>query len=199
MGFLMRRSGVKHMKVSVRKRIIAFIMVLILVLSGNSMQISAETKREYKVLLWSTTAGGSGCVTDIKDIYSKLSATGEQNIICVQNMSGTKDNPNHFKGTENLADDYDLIFIILPYIALNENDIKVLRDYVKAGGRLVLQGENDEHFHVENTNLTALAEALGTSFRITTHSIKDRVVADVNLNSDLLGGVPLKDGDVERR
>ena len=96
-----------------------------------------------------------------------------------------------------MAYKYDLIYIFLPSVALDENDIKVLSAYVKAGGRLVLQGENSGYSGEENANLTQLAKALGTSFHITTKNIGGgfETVAEINLGTDLLGGVPLN-GDM---
>ena len=157
------------------------------------MQISAETKDEYKVLIWTTAlkSGAEDNVEALKSIYEAYTVDNKK-ISCDQEISG-----KHFKETDDLANTYDLIYIFLPCVALNKIDIAVLRAYVKAGGRLVLQGENSGYSGDANANLTELAKALGTSFTITTKNVgvAEKVVADINLESDLLGGVPLN-GDM---
>ncbi|MBQ5674176.1 MAG: hypothetical protein IIV45_03690 [Lachnospiraceae bacterium] len=72
------------MKISIRKRIIA--LILIFLLFGNSIQISAEEKDEYSILLWSTTSGGLSSAINIEKIYKQLSADN-RTIKCVREYS----------------------------------------------------------------------------------------------------------------
>lgn len=173
-------------------------MILILVLGENPMQISAETKEGYSVLIWTTAlrSGTDKNANTLKSIYESFTVDNKK-ISCDQEISGTELNPKHFDGTEDLASKYDMIYVYFPSVALNENDIAVLRAYVKAGGRLVLQGEHSGYSPAENANLTALAKALGTSFNITEKNIGNGVgvVTEINLGADLLDGVPLN-GDL---
>ena len=73
------------------------------------MQISAETKDEYKVLIWTTAlkSGAEDNVEALKSIYEAYTVDNKK-ISCDQEISG-----KHFKETDDLANTYDLIYIFL--------------------------------------------------------------------------------------
>lgn len=146
----------------------------------------------YNVLVWSTvvyTGYADSIPGVIEKIYTEL-CTESRKVNIEKRVNGTKEAPIHFDEAEKLENAYDLIWIILPAEALNETDIKVLKEYVDAGGRLVLQGEH-AGFSSANVNLTALAQALGTSFSIQSQTYADAQVAEINIYTDLLDGKEL--------
>ena len=83
-----RRSGVEGMKVSIRKRIIALLLILILVLCENPMQISAETESGYSVLIWTTAlkSDAEDNVKTLKTIYEAYTIDNKK-ISCDQEIS----------------------------------------------------------------------------------------------------------------
>lgn len=154
----------------------------------------------YKVLIWSTVLRDVDAfyemnIKKLQNIYAVDLASEEMNIDVTMKYSTSQLHPEHFDGTETLADEYDLIWVYLPYFPANDNDIKVLKEYVNAGGRIVLQSENIQNFKGEDANLTKIAQSLGTSFSIGTDAvdISEEVSADyINTDSDLLEGKALE-------
>lgn len=188
------------------KEIISLLMVFLIILTGMPWGVmkveatgDADSKKEYNILVWSPAP-----VPDLRQqfdslckIYEELS-TEEMTIHLVKQYTGTENAPNHFKGTEVLAQEYDLIFILMSMVELNENDIEVFRQYLKAGGRIVMHGEwNGNSSSVKtdnrigNENLTKAAQALGTNFTITDKNWMKPLVADINTDANLIGGTAL--------
>ncbi|MBO5372955.1 MAG: Ig-like domain-containing protein [Lachnospiraceae bacterium] len=156
---------------------------------------------EYNVLLWTTQMTFNQSVVTrygekLTKIYEDLST--EKRVINVQSkLIGSGSSENHFTGTEVLADSYDLVIVFLPCVALNDNDIIVLKNFVKAGGRIVLQGEFNGFAGDANKNLSVLAQTLGTNFTITdTNCMSVNAAVDyINIDSDLLGGMDLAENE----
>lgn len=159
------------------KRILSILLLCTLCVTGiiadsglQKIQVKAA-QETYKVLIWSTVIRDTDGFYQVNfealvDKYAVQLQSEEAAIDVTLKYSYSQLRPEHFDGTETLADDYDLIWVYLPYMTPNENDIKVLKEYVAAGGRIVLQGENVKNFSKEDANLTDLAESLGASFAI---------------------------------
>ena len=159
------------------KGIISVLLICALCLTGltnpgnpGTEKVKAAQK-SYQVLIWSPVVHPDPNfylrnIEQLESNYGTDLSTEETEIQVTMKYSTTQSNPKHFDGTENLAEEYDLVWVYLPYVGANEDDIKVLKEYVDAGGRLVLQGENAQNYKTENNNLTKLAESLGTSFSI---------------------------------
>lgn len=172
------------------------ILVLVMFLTSFPVNgggtVRAEETDPYHVLLWTTkTTTNQQLFDKLETIYKNATLDGRK-IEVTSEYKSKDEEENHFDGTENLAEQYDLIWIILPQTALDANDLRVLKLFTEAGGRIVLAGENVQNYTTENENLTAVAQALGTSFTITKNEYLRPEYADyVNVDSDLLGGEAL--------
>lgn len=188
----------------IHKRIakfMTFIMVLTM-LPMNAQQVYAESN-EAKILIWSTYI----LQTEIKKLYApgleafisedEVAGYAGVDSISVDSKVGTQDNPQHFSGTEDLSQ-YSLIIVLLPYEALTDTDVSALKNYLNAGGRIVLQGERDGFARYENKVLSDFAGQLGVTFQITTND-DDQGNAIINKDSDIMGGKDLVGNELEYR
>ena len=183
------------------KRIAIFIMVLTM-LPMNALQVYAKSNKA-KILIWSPYI----LQTEIKKLYApgleefinKDEVAGYAGVdsISVDLKEGAQDNPLHFTGTEDLSQ-YGLIIVLLPYESLTDTDVSVLKNYLNAGGRIVLQGERDGFARYENKVLSDFAGQLGVTFQITIHD-DDQDNAIINKDSDIMGGQDLVGNELEYR
>lgn len=187
------------------QKILSILAIFALFFSGlqiipqKTENAAKAAEKRYEVLVWSPTVYRTDSFAEqnikkLETCYGTDLSTEEQPIHVTMKyaMSGARE--LHFDEDENLAEKYDLVWVYLPHCEANENDLKALKGFVQAGGRLVLQAENNKHFSAENENLTKIANYLGTSMEITTDEIGsgEKTRADyVNTDSDLLDGVPL--------
>ncbi|MGN0437104.1 MAG: hypothetical protein ACI4F4_01165, partial [Lachnospiraceae bacterium] len=186
----------------IHKRIAIF-MALIMVLTMlpmHTQQVYAESN-EAKILIWSTyivqTEIKKLYASGLKDFISKEEVAGYAGVdsISVESKVGTQDNPQHFSGTEDLSQ-YDLIIVLMPYEALTDTDVSVFKNYLDAGGRIVLQGERDGFARYENKVLSDFAGQLGVTFQITTKD-DDTGNAIINKDSDIMGGKDLVGNELQ--
>lgn len=87
---------------------------------------------------------------------------------------------------------------MLPYESLTDTDVSVLKNYLNAGGRIVLQGERDVFARYENKVLSDFAGQLGVTFQITIND-DDQDNAIINKDSDIMGGQDLVGNELEYR
>ena len=122
------------------------LIALLAVLPMNARQAYAE-HNTAKVLVWSTfilqTEVKKLYVSGLKDFVSADEVAGyaDRDSITVDIKAGTdQSNSQHFIGNEDLSQ-YSLIVVLLPYEALTDADVSVFRNYLNAGGRIVLEKE----------------------------------------------------------
>lgn len=186
------------MKKRIMKKGFGILLALAMILSllpVSGMKAYAMSGNEYKVLFWAPAINeedGHLEAADIAiDLYTNMNLDGKT-VSVEKQLPTDAENPIHFSGTEKLADTYDLVWVYMPMVELNDNDIKVLSDYVKAGGRIVMQAEWNSWSENANGILSRAAQALGTSFTITSNDVKEGDELELNLSSDLLDGKALK-------
>ena len=158
---------------------------------------------EAKILIWSPyilqTEVKKLCAPGLEEFISKDEVAGYAGVdkISVDLKEGAQDNPLHFTGTEDLSQ-YGLIIVMLPYESLTDTDVSVLKNYLNAGGRIVLQGERDVFARYENKVLSDFAGQLGVTFQITIND-DDQDNAIINKDSDIMGGQDLVGNELEYR
>ena len=158
---------------------------------------------EAKILIWSPyilqTEVKKLCAPGLEEFISKDEVAGYAGVdkISVDLKEGAQDNPLHFTGTEDLSQ-YGLIIVMLPYESLTDTDVSVLKNYLNAGGRIVLQGERDGFARYENKVLSDFAGQLGVTFQITING-DDQDNAIINKDSDIMGGQDLVGNELEYR
>ena len=145
------------------KKLVIFLLIAILTLGACMPALAATTPTSKKVLLWSIDCP-SGVYGDEK-IPQSVVAAFEANGVTVTDQSK---NTQHFAEGTNLVADYGLVFLMFPTTELNSTDISVLKKFVDAGGRIVMQGENPGWLPEANEVLSKAAADLGTAFTITT-------------------------------
>ena len=179
------------------------LIALLAVLPMNARQAYAENTTA-KVLVWSTyilqTEIKKLYVSGLKDFVSADEVAGyaEFDSITVDIKAGTtQENPQHFIGNEDLSQ-YSLIVVLLPYEALTDADVSVFRNYLNAGGRIVLQGERSGFARTENAVLSNFAEQLGVTVQISMND-DDQDNAMLDVNTDIMGGTDLVGNELEYR
>ena len=188
----------------IHKRIAIFMAFIMLftMLPMHTLQVYAKSN-EAKILIWSTyilqTEIKKLYAPGLKDFISKDEVAGYAGVdsISVDLKVGTQDNPQHFMGTEDLSQ-YGLIIVLMPYESLTDTDVSALKNYVNAGGRVVLQGERDGFARYENKVLLDFAKQLGVTVQITIND-DDMGNAIINKDSDIMGGKDLVGNELEYR
>ena len=166
------------MKFSLRLLSLVLAVLTVLLVTVPALADSTPAK---KVLLWSISESGKTYDTEKADqAIGKIFA--ESGIV----MDNKSDNTEHFAAGTKLADTYGLVILYFPHLALNGTDIAVLKDFVDAGGRIFMQGENPYWMPDENGYLSAAAAQLGTSFLIT-YDDDMEMTAVLNPESGLIG------------
>lgn len=137
------------------KRILSILLLCALCVTGiiadsglQKIQVKAA-QETYKVLIWSTVIRDTDGFYQVNfealvDKYAVQLQSEEAAIDVTLKYSYSQLRPEHFDGTETLADDYDLIWVYLPYMTPNENDIPA--DYINTDSDLLggkdLDGNN---------------------------------------------------------
>ncbi len=159
--------------IKIRNRFYSFILALIIavtmftdIIPGMVLPVKAE--KEYKVLLWIPYTGDSTTerwtdrveefyvgMTDIKASVSKKEYIVD---LSRSDLSGV-----------------DLVYIMptsgtysMSLLGTDNCNVSLLRDFVNSGGRIIMNGENEEYTRVFNAALTELAQKIGGNFTITT-------------------------------
>lgn len=84
----------------------------------------------------------------------------------------------------------------MPKESLTDTDVSALKNYLNAGGRVVLQGERDGFARYENTVLSKFAEQLGVDVQIEINE-DEQGNAIINKDSDIMGGKDLAGNELE--
>ena len=156
---------------NVRTRIARFLLIFIMVAGLSScmipgMAIRAEAADRYKVLLWVPQSSGSwgSNIASIKSYYEKMSDIGVEVV--------RKDDT--YTLTREDLEGVQLVYLVYrktdatstDLLGEGEANVSLLNDYVNAGGRIIMNGENARYYN-SNMALSKLAEKLGAKFAIT--------------------------------
>ncbi len=157
----------------IRQRIFSLLLTLTISITMFAdivpgMVIPAKAEKSYKVLLWIPYKEDSAArkwierleyfydgMTDIKVAVNKKEY--------VLNL------------TRSDLSGVDLVYIMptngtysMTLLGTDNCNVNLLRDFVNSGGRIIMNGENEEYSRVFNAALTELAKKIGGNFVITT-------------------------------
>ncbi len=168
--------------IKIRKRISSLLLALTIAVTMFTdilpgMVIPAKADKAYKVLLWVPYRGNSVAekwCARVTDFYNgmtdiKVAVNKKEYVLNLtrSDLSGV-----------------DLVYIMptngtysMTLLGTDNCNVSLLRDFVNSGGRIIMNGENEEYSRVFNAALTELAQKIGGNFTITTEiSFKTDVV-----------------------
>ncbi len=131
-----------------------------------------------KVLIWYGNSGEYTKYSTLKNTYQNMSLTVEE----MDETLLTSTFPTDLSG-------YGLVWIWLPNQSLSNSAVSSLKEYVTAGGVVVLQGEHSGFAEYENPILSKLASDLGGSFAITDGKVSGSSVFNFSASSSLFTNI----------
>ena len=144
------------------KKIISVVLAVMLiagVLFAVSFSATAAEK-EYKVLYWSAETDYAGYADVVKDVFSDMDG-----VTVVSKTSGAL--------TKEELNGVQLVYIVNFSVSQTStegqnmvNAAALLKDFVKKGGRVIMNGEWNSFAATGNATLSALAAAMGGNFTI---------------------------------
>ena len=176
--------------------ILAIAMIITLA-PFDALSVHAAGSKGAKILIWSTYCTGNETFdADLADLLKSSEIkkyAGLNTVIVDKKVNRSYEKEQHFSADDDLSE-YDMVVVFLPFYALNDTDIAVLKKYVENGGRIVLQGEweSDE---TEDAVLNKCAQGLGVNIELKPlNASQEWNYAVINPDADMIGGKPL-DGD----
>ena len=132
-----------------------------------TVQTATAAKRDdgKTVLIWSRNTKRIFGSSEGEAIDNLVARYGVRSTLCAVTKDTTRNSP--------LSDDcggsllgFDLVYLFLPDTTIENGDVALLKDYLDAGGRVVMIGENPRYAEDINPVLTSVAKELGASFQI---------------------------------
>ena len=164
------------------KRIASFLLAMVMMLCivpimGSSAKADEveNTEAKYKVLYWQITENANSY--DIANYYPLVREYYEsmEDVSVVTKTNGTL--------TKEELEGINIVYIINfkadKYSESGKNLLaaaSLLKEYAKAGGRVVMNGEHATYSPEGNACFSALAEAMGGNFTITSRNAMDKVM-----------------------
>ncbi len=167
------------------KRVITYLLALVMMVSLMSAldmgtKVYAAEGVGNKVLIWSIDNATKINFISSSHLAPLMGVYEDQGVV----LSDQTANTDHFVLGTDLSE-YGLVWIYLPMTDLTDADITVLGNYLKIGGRIIMQAENTGYSETENGVLSRAATALGGGFTITSNVSYDQT-ALLNTNSKLI-------------
>lgn len=169
---------------------IIVLAVVLAILPANGV-LAAEDDATAKILIWSTGGDNVSYGQTLVQFLKNSGVSEFAGVGSVEVNSMINSVEHHFSAEDDLSQ-YAMVVVFLPDYDLNDNDIAVLENFLKTGGRVVMHGEwNNPAFVDSNQYLSKAGEKLGAQFTITGEDDKTKTAGIINTDSDILDGVAL--------